>query len=199
MNLPMFRLARVLALGFLVLSTAPAAADVSQDAQTFVSDNGDRMIAILDEPAGAERSEHFYNWLREVFALDKLAELALGPYRQNASDEQLAEYNQAFADYIVTTYLTRFDAFTGYSFEVGQAKPMNNNDVAVRTTITDQSGKPIIVDFRVRPTGGSFQVIDVVVEGLSMLKTQRDEFSAVIQRKGLDGLIASLQESSLGQ
>ena len=64
---------------------------------------------------------------------------------------------------------------------------------------TDQSGKPIVVDFRVRPTNGTFKLIDVVVEGLSMLKTQRDEFSSVIQRNGVDGLIASLQESSLSQ
>jgi len=195
----MFRLTSALALGLIMLVSAPVRADVAEEAQTFVATNGDRMIAILDEPAGSERSNHFYNWLREVFAFDKLAELALGPYRQSATDQQLADYDKAFADYIATTYLTRFDAFTGYAFQVGQAKPMNNNDVAVRTTITDQSGKAIVVDFRVRPTDGSFKVIDVVVEGLSMLKTQRDEFSSVIQRNGLDGLISSLQESSLSQ
>ena len=66
----------------------------------------------------------------------------------------------------------------------------------MRTTISDPAGKPIVVDFRVRPDGDSFKVIDVVVEGLSMLKTQRDEFSSVIQRNGLDGLINSLQQGS---
>ena len=193
------RLAGALVLGLFVLAAVPAAADATEDAEAFVALNGDRMIAILDEPAGSERNQHFYDWLREVFALEKIAELALGPYRQSATPEQLAQYNEAFANYIVTTYLARFDTFTGYVFKVGQGQPLNNNNVAVRTTITDQSGKPYLVDFRVRSANGSFQVLDVVVEGLSMFKTQRDEFSSVIQRSGLDGLITSLQQNTLGQ
>lgn len=183
-------------LGIVLCLSSTARADNTEAAQAFVATNGDRMIAILDEPAGEERKQHFYVWLREVFDMDALAGLALGPYRSTATPEQLAAYNDAFASYIVTTYHARFDAFTGYTFKVGQAKELNNGDVAVRTTISDPAGKPILVDFRVRPDGDSFKVIDVIVEGLSMLKTQRDEFSSVIQRNGLDGLINSLQQGS---
>jgi phospholipid transport system substrate-binding protein len=185
-----------LVLGIVLCLSSAARAERTEEAQTFVAGNGDRMIAILDEPAGEERKQNFYVWLREVFDMDTLAGLALGPYRSTATPEQMAAYNDAFANYIVTTYHARFDAFTGYTFQVGQAKELGNGDVAVRTTISDPAGKPIVVDFRVRPDGDSFKVIDVVVEGLSMLKTQRDEFSSVIQRNGLDGLINSLQQGS---
>jgi phospholipid transport system substrate-binding protein len=183
-------------LGLLLLVSVPADADLPADAQAFVSTNGEEMLAILGEPSGAQRRDDFHTWLREVFDLDVLASLALGPYRQSATPEQLAAYNEAFASYIVVTYEARFDAFAGYTFQVGQAKPMNNDDVAVRTSVIDPAGKPVAVDFRVRRSGNDFKVVDVAVEGLSMLKTQRDEFSAVIQREGLDGLIASLQQRS---
>lgn len=172
----------------------PARADITDNARAFVSENGDEMLGILDKPAGKQRREDFHDWLRDTFDLETLASLALGPYRQGATPEQIAAYNEAFADYIVVTYEARFDTFTGYSFKVGQARPMNNDDVAVRTAISDPSGNPVAVDFRVRQGDGGLQVIDVAVEGLSMLKTQRDEFSSVIQRNGLDGLIASLKQ-----
>lgn len=169
-------------------------ADSSGDAVAFVSTHGDEMIAILDKPHGVERREEFGTWLNDVFDLETLASLALGPYKQSATPEQLEAYRHAFADYIVVTYEARFDAFSGYTFEVGQARPSNNNDVVVRTSVIDPAGQPVLVDFRVRDGGDKLQVIDVAVEGLSMLKTQRDEFSAVIQRQGIDGLVASLNQ-----
>ena len=179
---------------FCVSVFSSARADTPGDAVDFVSTRGDQMLTILDQPSGVERRTEFGDWLDEVFDLETLASLALGPYRQSATPEQLDAYKQAFADYIVVTYEARFDAFTGYSFEVGQARPANNNDVVVRTSVIDPAGQPVLVDFRVRDRDGKLQVIDVSVEGLSMLKTQRDEFSAVIQRKGIDGLVASLNQ-----
>jgi phospholipid transport system substrate-binding protein len=152
------------------------------------------MLDILDHPGGAERRAEFGRWLDDVFDLETMAILTLGPYRQGASPEQLEAYRRAFADYVVVTYEERFDTFTGYTFEVGQARPTNNNDIVVRTSVIDPSGNPLMVDFRVRDTGTEMQVIDVAVEGLSMLKTQRDEFSSVIQRNGLDALVAMLNQ-----
>lgn len=169
-------------------------ADASADATAFVTERGDEMLEILGEPAGTERRDEFGRWLDEVFDLDTLAILALGPYGQGANEEQLAAYREAFADYIVVTYEARFDTFSGYSFQVGQARPMNNQDIVVRTSVVDPAGTPTVVDFRIRSSDRGFQVIDVAVEGLSMLKTQRDEFAAVVQRSGLDGLIASLNQ-----
>ena len=181
-------------LAFCLAVFSSARADTSGEAAEFVSTHGDEMLAILDKPSGVERREEFGHWLNDVFDLETLASLALGPYKQSATPEQLDAYRQAFADYIVVTYEARFDAFTGYTFEVGQARPANNNDVVVRTSVIDPAGKPVLVDFRVRDESGKLQVIDVAVEGLSMLKTQRDEFSSVIQRNGLDGLVASLNQ-----
>ena len=171
-----------------------ARADNSTEAVAFVTEHGDEMLSILDAPRGPARRDEFGRWLDDVFDLETLASLALGPYGQGASEAQLAAYRQAFANYIIVTYEARFDAFSGYSFQVGQARPLNNQDVVVRTSVVDPAGTPTVVDFRVRPNGSDYQVIDVAVEGLSMLKTQRDEFAAVIQRNGLDGLVASLNE-----
>jgi len=178
-----------------VLASAVAWAGIEDDASVFVDEHGGELIEILDLPQGTERRDHFQTWLADTFNLDALANLALGPYLGTATDEQMAAYEDAFARYIVVTYEARLDTFSGYDFSVMRSRPMGDNDAIVRTNIAGPDGNSYVVDFRVELyEDGSFQVIDVAVEGLSMLKTQRDEFSAVIQRDGIDGLITSLNE-----
>ncbi len=170
-------------------------AGIEDDASVFVDNHGNELIEILDLPRDHDRRDKFQTWLDDTFNLEALARLALGPYLGTETPEQSAAYNVAFSRYIVVTYESRFDQFSGYDFNVRRARPMNDSDAIVRTNISGPDGNSYVVDFRVEQyENGSFQVIDVAVEGLSMLKTQRDEFSAVIQRDGIDGLIASLNE-----
>lgn len=192
-----FRFARLAAAFVLVAWSLPAVearADDTEDAIAFVQQGGQEMLDILSAPPGQARRDEFRRWLNANFDLDTLAGMALGSYAQSATPEQLSAYDEAFSDYIVVTYEFRFDAFSDYSFEVGRGRPLGDTDQVVRTQVIDPQGKAVVVDFRVRKQGGSFKVIDVAVEGLSMLKTQRDEFAAVIQRQGIDGLIDSLRE-----
>jgi len=184
----------------LVLVTAaglPAQADIEDDASTFVEDRGETLLDIMALPAGQDRRGEFETWLTDAFNLPKLAGLALGPYQNVVTGEQLEAYDAAFSEYIVVTYEARFDTFTGYDFSVQRTRPMNDDEAVVRTNIAGPGGELYIVDFRVQENDdGRLQVIDIAVEGLSMLKTQRDEFGAVIQRDGVDGLIESLRERS---
>jgi phospholipid transport system substrate-binding protein len=65
-------------------------------------------------------------------------------------------------------------------------------DVFVRTRIVQAESPEIRCDWRVRKLGDTLKVIDIVVEGVSMLSTQRSEFTAVINKHGPDGLIEAL-------
>ncbi|MBC6440431.1 MAG: ABC transporter substrate-binding protein [Rhodospirillales bacterium] len=172
-----------------------AQANLEDDASAFIADHGNKMIEILGLPHGQDRRDTFEAWLTEAFDLDKLAELALGPYRKTVTEGQMAAYDEAFAHYIVRTYEARLDGFTGYDFSVMGTRPMNVTDAVVRTNIVSPEGDVYVVDFRIeKGDDEQLHVIDVAIEGLSMLKTQREEFSAVIQRDGIDGLISSLNE-----
>jgi phospholipid transport system substrate-binding protein len=72
-------------------------------------------------------------------------------------------------------------------------RPAGTKDVVVSTRILRPSGPPIDADWRVRTTGERYRIIDVMVEGVSMVITQRSEFAAVVQRHGLQGLIEVLR------
>jgi phospholipid transport system substrate-binding protein len=175
-------------------SPSAASADPVADAEAFVENQGNELLNILAMPAGNGRRDAFRVWVDGAFDLPLVGQLALGPYLQQATPEQLNAYLQAFNDYIVVTYEARFDSFSGYDLKILRGRPAGSKDSVVQTVVFlgDDS---ISVDFRVRHVNDSdLDVIDVTVEGLSMLKTQREEFSSVIQRSGLDGLIDGLRQ-----
>jgi phospholipid transport system substrate-binding protein len=65
----------------------------------------------------------------------------------------------------------------------------------VQSRVTGAGQPALKVDWRVRERGdGNLVAIDVIVEGISMIVTQRSEFSAVIERRGMDGLLAELRQ-----
>jgi len=90
----------------------------------------------------------------------------------------------------------RFSEYGGQEIEVRKARPEGKKDILVSSAIVGGDGPEIDVDWRVRYSAGKYQVIDVVVEGVSMALTQRSEFASVIQRGGgsVDVLIAHLEK-----
>lgn len=182
------------ALAIMAATPSVSLADQVADAETFVQDRGDSLIEILGMPAGDPRRKAFSDWLNGSFNLRLIGQLALGRYYGQATPEQLEAYDKAFNDYIVVTYEARFDTFTGYDFKVVRGRPAGQTDSVVQTLISGGNDR-FNVDFRVRSADGSdLDVIDVTVERISMLQTQRDEFASVIQRSGMDGLIDGLKK-----
>ena len=83
-------------------------------------------------------------------------------------------------------------AARGPYLAIAEEKPAGKTDVVVRTRIDRPSGSPINADWRVRVTDGRYGIIDVMVQGVSMALTHRQEFSGLIKKNGLDGLIQLL-------
>ena len=67
-----------------LLSPAPAAAGIEEEASAFVDERGQALIGIMEQPHGQDRRDAFAAWLEETFDLDALALLALGSYRSSA-------------------------------------------------------------------------------------------------------------------
>ncbi len=180
------------------LTAAPSMvlADQVEDAEAFIEDRGNKLLDILGMAPGNARRDAFRDWLNGSFNLNLIGKLALGPFLQQATPAQLEAYTKAFSDYIVVTYESRFDTFTGYNLQVLRGRPAGSKDSIIQTLIS-YGNDTFNVDFRVRQEGGDeLDVIDVMVQNVSMLKTQQDEFRSVIQRSGLDGLIDGLKQQT---
>jgi phospholipid transport system substrate-binding protein len=127
-----------------------------------------------------------------------LARLALGRHWQRLSPQQQDRYEQLFSEVVMGSLARRLDQYvSGADGTLDQhlqfltSQPAGKDDVLVRTRVRTQQGDVVSVDWRLR---GREQpvILDLVIEGASLLLTQRSEFATVIERSDVDGLLAEL-------
>ncbi len=173
-----------------------AAEQTSPDeAAQFIQALGQEAVRVLgDQNSTLEHREaKVQGLLARSFALNKIGQFVLGKAWKKASVAQQNEYLQLFAHYVIATYSRRLGGYTGESFEIVKAEPLGKKDAVVFTNISRPSGPPLTCAWRVRRVGDTHQILDVIVEGISMVSAQRAEFASVVKSQGLDGLIQSLR------
>ena len=185
----------------LILAAQPARGAETQgpdEARQFLQTFGQRAVGMLADTSLSEsqRESAFRALIRAGFEIDTIGKLVLGRHWKTASESQRREFSALFEDYVVFTTLERLSGYTGQVLEVGAARLTQNNKlVTVSSRIARGSGPAIRLDWRIRRTHRDWRIIDVVIEGVSMLQTHRAEFDAVIRNngKGLDGLLQRLR------
>ncbi len=166
-----------------------------QQAEKFIQDIGTRAVALLAKynDKDPRHQEEFKTLVRQGFDLDLIGRFALGGAWRNASPGQQSEYQQLFATWVLNSYARRLGAYKGETFSILGSQPIADTDALVDTEIRRPDGAPLKAGWRVREIGGQLKIIDVMVEGVSMALTQRQEFASVVQRQGVDGLINELK------
>ena len=190
--------AAAIGLAVLVFATgAPRASSNGEQALTFIQSLGDQAVEALRDNVDStfeEREAAFREVMVRGFDIPVVGRFVLGRHWRTATREQRKEYMAIFVDFIVRVYASRFDSYGGELFTARSVIDDESGDKIVRAQIVRPSGgDPIGVDFRVRMRDESYKVIDISVEGISMLHTHRVEFASVINRKGIDGLLGDLR------
>ena len=180
----------------LALSPLPVAAGTLDDAIRFVQNLGDNAIEVLKAPDSTpeKRRVKFQEILDRDFAVNTIGRFALGRYWRAASPDQRQEYLRLFRLFILNTYASRLDGYSGQSFTVVKAHSIDNKDTLVNTAISQTNAEPLRVDYRVRTRQGDHKIVDVLVEGISLITTQRSEFASIINREGFDGLLELMRD-----
>lgn len=160
----------------------------TEEAQAFIQDMAKRGIDFLANPdlTLEQRKAEFKKLLQGSFDIKAIGRFTMGRYWGGMSESQRTEFQKLFEAMIIETYSRRFNDYDGQDFDVGSASPQGKADTLVRSHILDTNGQKISVDWRVRDRNGSYKVIDIIVEGVSMATTQRSEFASIIQRGGGD-------------
>jgi phospholipid transport system substrate-binding protein len=195
---------------FPVLPVAAQTDDSAVSAQThdqamktapgkFIQTLGDRAISIIANKTltTAQRSDKFRDILQNSFDLMTIGRFVIGRTWNSATPEQQQEYMNLFEALVIKSYGDRLTLYTGEGFTVTGARAESEKDFIVNSQITHPDGsEPTTIDWRVRNRNGKLGVIDVVVEGVSLSVTQRQEYSAVIQRNGgqIDGLLTLMRQ-----
>ncbi|MSP89734.1 MAG: ABC transporter substrate-binding protein [Alphaproteobacteria bacterium] len=190
-------------LGLAIALPLPVAAQtpVQDGARKFVDGLAEKAIAALTikDISEKERAQRFRTLLVESFDVPAIGRFALGKYWREASELQKTEYLKLFEAMIVATYASSFGEYSGEAIKMKEARIDDPRLITVQSEVVKPGNPAIRVDWRVLTDEGSkFRVVDVVVEGISMSLTQRNDYAAVIQRNGgtVDGLLVALRDKA---
>lgn len=130
------------------------------------------------------------------FDVAKMTRLVIGKAWRQATSEQQKQLIAEFQRLLVRSYGSAYSAYRHVKVDV---KPLKLNggedDVTVKSQILMPGGAPpVAVDYAMNATPSGWKVYNVVVEGVSLVTTYRNDFAAQIDQGGIDGLIKNLQE-----
>lgn len=181
----------------LLLATPAARALDAEQSRVLV----ERLVAEITEAIDASKSEQqTFEDFERIFAaygdVPTIARYSLGPVARSASDDQIGRYTDAFRTYIARKYGKRFREFIGGEVIVTGAKPFKSN-FAVDATANLPGQGQLSVTFFVSDRSGMDLFYDIHAEGISLLRTERDEIGAMLDlRNGdLDAFIGDLAQA----
>ncbi|MBR4926799.1 MAG: ABC transporter substrate-binding protein [Alphaproteobacteria bacterium] len=182
----------------LTMATTPA---VSAEAPiAFVNALTDDIITnvLQSNDTQTEKLNRFRQSFEKALDMKSIGQFVLGAYWRKASNEERTAFLNAFIDFTTKTWADRFDSYTGQQIIFsGTRNAEGKNQLYVNSTI--ENNPPVEVIWRLKQTKtGDYQIIDIIVEGVSMAMSYRNEYSAFLQKHGgkLPTLIQELEQKS---
>jgi phospholipid transport system substrate-binding protein len=193
------RIGRRGALGLLAaaaLFAGPAQAAAVERATALV----DTLAADLTRIVNSGRSTaqlygEFERLLARYADMPAVSASVLGPPWRSASQEQKQAFVAAFQSYLSRKYGAQFDDYRNARIEVTGARDGGRAGVLVLTRVVRPGQQAIAVDWQISERSGQAKVVNLVIEGVSMLATERAEVGAMLEasRGSVDGLIGQLR------
>lgn len=185
-------------LGAILLIGVPAisaqADPASDGARRFVRSMVESAVASLAHPMStAELRGEFRRLLHDNFDVPAIGRFTLGRHWRDASPEERQQYLELFENLIVLTYAHRGPMFANAKFDFSEPPLRDSDMVIVRSKLLRDAPKPVRVDWRVDVGRAQApRIVDLVIEGMSMAQTQRQEFGSVVAHNG--GKVSALIE-----
>lgn len=143
------------------------------------------------------KDERFYNLLDGALDMNFIGQFVLGRNWRTANATQRKEFIEVYRDLNIATWSKRFNEFKGKKFVFKGTTPSNSKgQIFVDTVVPMDQGEPAKVLWRVREKNGSYKIVDIIIEGVSLAQASRSEYTAFIKNNagGVDALIKNLRE-----
>ena len=192
-----FRFAALLPAALLLLGANSIAPGPREVVQTTM----DQVIAILKDPSLSKeaRRDRIVDVAYKQFDFTTMSKLVLAKYWRKFDAAQREAFLKEFKEFLAHRYGDRIDRYDQEKVEITGERSAAGGDAIVATQIVAPNGAPVAVEYRLRSRDGVWRVIDVKVEGISLVSNYRDQFQAVLSRGGPDDLLAQLRERNAGK
>ena len=179
-------------------NTAPATVQ-ADDPGKLVQASAEGMLKDLDANREAYRKDPTKvnalvdKWLLPHFDTAYSARLVLGKHWRDANEDQRKRFVNAFYQSLLRNYSSALVDFTSDRMKFLPAQ-VDGDSATVRTEIKRSNGTRIPVNYSLRKVDGEWKAWDVVIEGISYVKSFREDFGAEIDQKGLDAVIERIEK-----
>lgn len=196
-------LLRCLAFGSLLVSMLLVQADSApKPAIEVIQETATDVIERIrgDKQKLDENPETVYGLVDELiiphFDFTSMSKWVLGKkYWTAATEQQRIDFIDQFKTLLVRTYAKALLQYSEQKINyLSEKSTQRSNLVEVLTEVEQDGSNPIPINYRMHISGGTWRVVDVVVNGASLVRTYRGEFSSHIRKHGMDDLINKLQE-----
>ena len=178
---------------FVIISFSYATKTYSLEADIFVQSTVNRAAKTLGgNLTKEERVEKLKEIAKDTVDIRGIGYYSIGAHRKSLSDEQLKRYEKVFSEYFLKSFSSRLAEYSNPEIEVNSKKKINENYTIVFSTLVATESRPEVkIDWRVYTKNPENLLIrDLIIEGLSLARTQKEEFSSIINSN--DGNIEAL-------
>ena len=187
-------------LSLLLLITLPSTL-YSLEPDIFVQSTVNRAADTLGgNLSKEERIEELKKIAKDTVDIRGIGFYSLGSHRKGLSDEKKKEYSKVFENYFMTSFSSRLAEYSNPVIEVNSKEKINENYTLVSSTLVATEKRPAIkIEWRIYTKNPDKPLIrDLIIEGLSLARTQKEEFNSIIQSAGgdIEALLANLRNFS---
>ncbi|MDB9717404.1 ABC transporter substrate-binding protein [Candidatus Pelagibacter sp.] len=173
----------------------------SIEPDVFIQSTVNRASQILSKNISKEeKTNQLKSIAKETVDIKGVGFYSLGSARKNLNDSQKIEYLKLFEDYFLKSFSSRLAEYTNPEIEVNDKKFLNENYTIVNSLLLGTSQRPEVkIDWRVYTKDHENPLIrDLIIEGLSLARTQKEEFSSILNSNDgdINALFKTLEEFS---
>ena len=184
---------------FLIFALTQKSFAYSSDPKQFISEVVDEAKKVLIETNTKEfKTKKLSEMALRTVDIKGVAYYSLGNYRKLLNDEQLKEYLLLFEKYFLKSFTSRLTDYSDPKIEVLSTEVINSKYTIVKSVLLATDKKPEVkIEWRVYTKNPDKPLIrDLIIEGLSLARTQKEEFSSVIESNNGDitKLFSTLRE-----
>ena len=174
---------------FILLNIININLSYSIEPDVFVQSTVNRASdALNDKFTKYEKVEKLKSIAKETVDINGIGFYTLGSYRKTISDDQKKEYIYLFEQYFLKTFSSRLAEYSNPEIQVNSKKILNKNYTMVSSVLVSTEQRPEVkIDWRIYTKNPDNPLIrDLIIEGLSLARTQKEEFSSIIESNNGD-------------
>ena len=173
----------------------------SLEADVFVQSTVNRAAETLNgNLTKKQRIDKLKEIAKETVDIKGIGFYSLGAYRKDLSKDQLTSYMNIFEEYFLKSFSSRLAEYSNPEIEVNSKKKLNENYTIVSSTLVATDSRPEVkIEWRVYTKNPENLLIrDLIIEGLSLARTQKEEFSSIINSNegNIEALLKNLSDFS---